>query len=89
MASTAVPVPSKLLWRCRRGMREMDILCTRFVESVYDELSDHERQVLERFLECPDQDILGWLTGAPGPEDRELAAMVDRMRALANGTPSP
>lgn len=82
-----MPAPSKLLWRCRRGMREMDILCSRFVESVYDQLSEHERGVLERLLECPDQDILGWLTSSNNPEDGDLAAMVRRMRAISGGTP--
>jgi antitoxin CptB len=83
----AVPVPARIMWRCRRGMREMDILCTRFVEGVYGELTELERGALERLLECPDQDILGWLTGGTDPEDRELAALMLRMRAMT-GTPS-
>ena len=67
-------------------MREMDILCTRFVESVYDQLSEHERGVLERLLQCPDQDILGWLTHGTDPDDQELAAMVARMRETTRQT---
>jgi antitoxin CptB len=61
-------------------MREMDILCTRFVESIYDQLPEDERDALERLLECPDQDILAWLTSGEDPEDPGLAVMMRRMR---------
>ena len=66
----------------------MDILCTRFVQAVYGELSEQERVVLERLLECPDQDILEWITHGSDPEDAELAAMVQRMRSMVLGSGS-
>jgi folate-binding protein YgfZ len=64
-------------------MREMDILCTRFVESQYDALDAQQRVDLDRLLECPDQDILGWFTSGTDPEDPALAALMQRMRASA------
>lgn len=82
-----MPVPGRLVWRCRRGMREMDILCTRFVEAVYDDLSEPEHAVLERLLDCPDQDILAWFHAGDGPDDPELAEMMHRMRELAGKPP--
>ena len=61
-------------------MREMDILCTRFVEQVYDQLDATGRSDLERLLECADQDILAWLTSNGAPDDPALADLVLRMR---------
>ena len=73
-------VPSRIRWKCRRGMREMDILLTRFVESEFATLDATERAQLERLLECPDQDILTWVTGACEPTETQLSAIVARMR---------
>ncbi len=64
-------------------MREMDILCTRFVEQNYDDLSPREREHLERLLDCADQDILAWLTSDAQPADEDLSALVRRMRELS------
>jgi succinate dehydrogenase flavin-adding protein (antitoxin of CptAB toxin-antitoxin module) len=63
-------------------MREMDILCTQFVDTAYDGMSHEERSHLERLLECPDQDLLAWITGGDDPCDPALASLVARMRQL-------
>jgi len=36
---------SRLLWQCRRGIREMDILFRDFIDQHYDQLSDDEKQI--------------------------------------------
>ena len=54
---------SRLLWRCRRGIREMDIVFTDFIEQQYDGLSNDEKQGLEQLLDQPDLDILTWIMG--------------------------
>ena len=65
-------------------MREMDILCTRFVEQVYGQLDETGRRDLERLLECADQDILAWLTGNGAPSDPALADLVLQMRDVTS-----
>ena len=59
---------SRLSWRCRRGMREMDILFERFVEDEYDNLTLEQRQLFESFLDEPDVDIYSWISGTTTPE---------------------
>jgi antitoxin CptB len=58
---------SSLFWRCRRGIREMDLLLQRFLESRYDQLSDNEKQVFAELLEQPDLDIMDWIMGRTPP----------------------
>ena len=64
-----MPAPSRIVWKCRRGMREMDILLQRFLERGYDSMDDAERRAFERLLDLPDQDILAWLCDERDPTD--------------------
>lgn len=52
---------SQLVWRCRRGVRELDVLFTSFLESAYPHLSEHEQQAFQRLLEVQDPVIMDWL----------------------------
>ena len=70
---------ARIVWRCRRGMRELDLLLERFLAHGLDALTEVELDELERLLEQPDQDILAWLTAASAPGDAGL----DRILAIA------
>ena len=73
---------ARLRWKCRRGMREMDILMTRFLERGYAQLDELGQQAFERLLDAPDQDILVWLWSDALPDDPELAQLIVRMRPI-------
>jgi len=70
---------SKLLWRCRRGMKELDVMFTRFVESSYDDLPDCEKQAFVKLLEIEDPVILGFMLYGDIPEDPDVAAIVEKI----------
>ena len=67
-------------WRCRRGMKELDLLLDRFLAQAFDEVSDERLDLLERFLEAPDQDLLACLTGEAEPDDEDLVQFGRWMR---------
>lgn len=75
---------SKLLWHCRRGIREMDILFREFIDHHYDELSEEEKQGLSKLLDEADLDILDWIMGRSKPEDNALINIVARIRESRN-----
>jgi antitoxin CptB len=61
----------RLLWRCRRGMKELDVLLERYVRSWLPEASSEERQTLTCLLELPDPILSDYLFGhAAAPEPR-------------------
>lgn len=54
--------PSKqLLWRCRRGTKELDLILSRFVEGYYHELSKTEKHEFDNLLEVEDSILSEWL----------------------------
>lgn len=70
---------SKLLWRCRRGTRELDVVLSGFVERRFDQLAVAEQSAFERLLEQQDPVIMDWILGRADPGD--LLSIVDLIRA--------
>jgi antitoxin CptB len=73
---------ARIRWKCRRGMREMDILMVRFLDRGYTELDNAGQQAFNRLLDAPDQDILHWLWSDSLPVDPELAQLITHMRPI-------
>src|SRR3990167_1232567 len=55
---------NRLRWAARRGMLELDLLLTSFVERGYGQ------------AEPEDQDLFAWWMGRAGPPDADLKAIV-------------
>jgi len=68
---------SRLLWACRRGMLELDVLLDPFAREAFDTLNYEQQEVFERLLTCDDPDLFAWFMGHQSCDDAELAAMVD------------
>ena len=53
----------KIKWRSRRGLLELDIFFTRFIENDLDGLSDQELENLLDLLTCDDHELWAMLNG--------------------------
>jgi antitoxin CptB len=73
----------RLLWRCRRGMKELDVLLERFARRELPQASAEQRQTLTRLLELPDPVLVDYLLGQAIPPDPELASLVGRIAIQA------
>ena len=49
---------SKLKWKCRKGVRELDILLSKYIETSYDLLSSKEKDIFVEFIEKDTYEIL-------------------------------
>ena len=78
---------SKLIWRCRRGIREMDIVLQEFLEQSYDALNEPDKNAFKQLLDEADLDILNWLMGKDEPKTNELVHIVTLIRESRNLTP--
>ena len=78
---------SRLRWRCRRGVRELDVLLERFVDAKLPGAGEELCSDCERLLEQPDPLLIEWLIlGARPPP--ELEDIVERIRTHARAAPA-
>ncbi len=70
---------SALRWHCRRGMRELDVLLTRYMDRDYPDADSAERAAFETLLSLQDPDILGLLTGRVVAQDAPVRDVVQRL----------
>jgi antitoxin CptB len=68
-----------LRWRCRRGMKELDVLLERYAAAVLPRADAAERRLLAQLLERPDPELAGYFLGGEVPEEADLAALVTRI----------
>jgi len=72
---------SRLLWRCRRGIREMDLLLEMFVSRIYPELNDEEQECFD-FLQEADPVILNWIMGRSEPGNPVYTKFVRQLQTI-------
>ena len=71
---------SRLRWRCRRGMLELDLLLMTFMDKGYEQLDRAQRDRFRRLLDLPDQTLLESLMGDSAIEQKEFADVIERIR---------
>jgi antitoxin CptB len=74
---TVAAAAGRTLWRCRRGLKELDVLLERYARSG---LAAAEQASFEALLELPDPVLAGYLLAGDAPADPGLAQLVARIR---------
>ena len=77
----ADPEIGKLRWRCRRGMKELDVLLTRYVDEQYGQSTPAQKAAFHELLDTVDPVIYSYFIGRqPAPTDA-LSSLIDRITA--------
>ncbi|MDR1647407.1 MAG: succinate dehydrogenase assembly factor 2 [Zoogloeaceae bacterium] len=79
---------NRLRWRCvRRGMLEVDIALTRFLDSSFATLSEAGQQAFAELADFDDLELWHLISGQKVCEDARLAAIVAMLRAPVDSVP--
>ncbi|WP_206202927.1 succinate dehydrogenase assembly factor 2 [Thioalkalivibrio sp. XN8] len=70
----------RLRWRCRRGMRELDVLLMRYMERDWPQAGAAERAAFAALLEWQDPEIHALLTDRLAPDSEALASVLECLR---------
>lgn len=73
-------VESRLRWQCRRGMRELDVLLSGYLDDAYPHAPDAQKRAFCELLTMSDPELAGYMLGRDEPADPELAALVRYIR---------
>jgi antitoxin CptB len=73
---------SRLRWRCRRGMRELDVMLTRYLDREWASASSAERDAFVQLVELQDPELFGYLVGRTSPAEGTQRAVIACIRRL-------
>ena len=74
---------SRLRWLCRRGMKELDVVLSTYLDGYYEAASDDEQRQFRMLLEMPDPDIYRLLLGRGQADDTETRRLVEFLRGMS------
>ncbi len=70
---------ARLRWQCRRGMRELDVLLSQWLEDHYDSAGASRKAAFEALLDLSDPQLAAYLLrGEPAADSttRDLVAQI-------------
>jgi len=71
---------NRLIWASRRGMLELDLWLGPFLEKIYPNLTQEEKELYHDLLECEDPDLFTWFMGHKTPEEPDTLRIVNIIR---------
>ena len=71
---------NRLVWASRRGMLELDLILSPFLENVYDSLTEDDQLRFEVLLECEDQTLFMWFMQREQPADPNMQRILQIIR---------
>ena len=75
-----VPDAGRLRWRCRRGMKELDILLARYMDERFGAAPPQEQEAFRGLLEISDPLIYAYCLGSERPPEH-LGVLIERITA--------
>ena len=71
---------NRIVWRCRRGMLENDLVLARFLAARGRAMPEDEVALLDRLLDLPDNELWDLIAGRREPQDPAVAPLVSALR---------
>lgn len=68
------------MWGSRRGMLELDLILMPFLDNIYPDLAQADKELYWKLLEEQDQDMYAWFMRRENPANPELQRIVDLIR---------
>jgi antitoxin CptB len=75
-----IPDDGRLRWHCRRGMKELDLLLTRYMDQRYCAAPAREQEAFRNLLETQDPILYAYCLGQERPPEH-LADLIERITA--------
>ncbi|MDH5354739.1 MAG: succinate dehydrogenase assembly factor 2 [Gammaproteobacteria bacterium] len=75
---------SRLRWLCRRGMKELDVVMTGYLDNYYRDAVEADQQSFKILLEMPDPDLFALLVGRDSTDDANLVSLLITLRKLVS-----
>ena len=71
---------SRLRWLCRRGMKELDVVMSQYLETQYEGSSQVEKDSFKSLLDMQDPDLYALLLGQNTCPNSDIQSLVVSLR---------
>ena len=71
----------KVIYRARRGLKELDIYFDPYVKNQYLTAPADEQALFEELVEQEDPDLLDWFMAVSEPENKALLDLIAKMKS--------
>ena len=72
---------NRLRWNCRRGMLELDLVLTGFLEKQYPLLTKRQAKMFKELLNYPDAELWDMILARTEPAENAMKAVLQLIRA--------
>jgi len=66
-------------WQCRRGMRELDELLVRYLETRYERANESEKEAFRSILALPDAELNSYLLQRQTPSSEPVQLVIKHL----------
>ena len=67
----------RIRWQCRRGMLELDIMLSHFLDNGYEQLSLEQKEIFKKMLSLEDDQLYRWFMGYEPCQDPKMKPVVE------------
>jgi len=73
---------SQMKWRCRRGIKELDIILSKYLEENYNSASQDEQQAFREILYLEDPVLFSFLLATEKPDNPAQITLITKLKNL-------
>jgi len=75
------PEFARIIWNCRRGMKELEVVLIPFARHCYDSLDAQQQLTFNQLLGFDDASLYCWFMGYERSDSVEIDALIQRIQA--------
>ncbi|MGE8531211.1 MAG: succinate dehydrogenase assembly factor 2 [Acinetobacter guillouiae] len=75
----------KVIYRARRGLKEIDVYFDPYVKQYYLEASAQEKALFKELVDQEDPDLLDWFMEVSEPSRPELRSLINKLKDYVHG----
>ena len=72
---------SRVIWKCRKGIREIDILLSKYTEKIYPTLDKKQQDIYVEFIDLDTYEILDMLVNNKSC-DKKYQKIVEALKSF-------
>lgn len=75
----------KVIYRARRGLKEIDVYFDPYVKNYYLQADPAEKAMFAALVEQEDPDLLDWFMEVSEPPRREMKTLIQKLKHYVHG----